>query len=141
MSEGVVFRPFHTDQVKQEEMHNPEWYVVSNKLTLPNVPEELRAPEDMWDWMAHGTDMACLAGGKTFSLAPRSNLYLIKTLNVWLDETRVPFGGDPVWVPDRGTPESLHDAYFHIVQIVKDRRLQGRAVISNSNGEISASTW
>ncbi|KAH8771872.1 hypothetical protein F5883DRAFT_642539 [Diaporthe sp. PMI_573] len=118
----------------QEEMHNPEWYVVSNKLTLPNVPEELRAPEDMWDWMAHGTDMACLAGGETFSLAPRSNLYLIKTLNVWLDETRVPFGGDPVWVPDRGTPESLHDAYFHIVQIVKDRRLQGRAVISNSNG-------
>lgn len=116
-------------------MHNPEWYVVSNKLTLPNVPEELRAPEDMFDWPAHGTDMACLAGGLTFSLAPKSNLYLIKTTNAWLDETHDPSGDDPVWRPDRGTPESLHDAYFHIVQVVQSRRLQGRAVVSNSNGE------
>lgn len=117
-------------------MRNPEWYVVPNELTLPNVPEKLQAPRDMFDWGAHGTDMACLAGGHTFSLASKSNLYLIKTTNAWLDESEVP-GGDDAWMLNRATPDSLHDAYFHIVQIVENRRLQGRAVISNSNGECS----
>ena len=116
-------------------MGNPEWYVVSNKLTLPNVPEELQAPEDMVDWPAHGTDMACLAGGHLLGVAPKSNLYLIKTTNAWRDETNIPVGDDADWVSTRGTPDALHDAYFHIVQTVQNRWLQGRAVISNSNGE------
>ncbi|KAL2280398.1 hypothetical protein FJTKL_12631 [Diaporthe vaccinii] len=114
-------------------MRSPEWYVVPNELTLANIPEERQAPEDMFDWAGHGTDMACLAGGHTFSLAPKSNLYLIKTFNAWLEETDVP-GVDDVWTLNRGTPDALHDGYFHIVQIVENRGLQGRAVISNSNG-------
>lgn len=118
-------------------MRNPEWYVVPNELTLANVPEELQAPGDMFDWAAHGTDMACLAGGQTFSLAPRSNLYLIKMMNAKLDDADVTLEGDDVWIPNRATPDSLHDAYFHIVRIAEDRGLQGRAVISNSNGGCS----
>ncbi|POS71208.1 hypothetical protein DHEL01_v210396 [Diaporthe helianthi] len=40
----------------------------------------------------------------------------------------------PFWrLPDMGTPDALHDGYFHIVQTVKDRGLHGRSVISNSN--------
>ncbi|KAK7706363.1 hypothetical protein SLS64_007703 [Diaporthe eres] len=118
---------------EQAEMRSPEWYVVPNELTLANIPEERQAPEDTFDWAGHGTDMACLAGGHTFSLAPKSNLYLIKTFNAWLEETDVP-GVDDVWTLNRGTPDALHDGYFQIVQIVENRGLQGRAVISNSNG-------
>lgn len=118
-------------------MRNPESYVVPNSLTLENVPEELRAPEDMFDWVPHGTDMACLAGGRRFSLAPNSNLYLIKMVNArLLDPRNAPFGRNDVWVTNGATPDALHDAYFHIVQVVKDRGLQGRAVISHSYGEL-----
>lgn len=118
-------------------MRNPEWYVVPNELTLANVPEEFQAPRDMFDWVAHGTDMACLAGGHTFSLAPRSNLYLIKMMNARLYETDNPLESDETWLPNRSPPDALHDAYFHIVQIVEDRGLQGRAVISHSIGGCS----
>ncbi|KAJ0116126.1 hypothetical protein J7T55_005072 [Diaporthe amygdali] len=115
----------------QAEMHNPEWYVVSNRLTLANVPARYHAAEDMSDLEAHGTDMACLAGGETFSLAPNSHLYLIKTRNYWLSRK----GGVAHWELKRENPDALHDAYFHIVDIVEERQLQGKAVISNSNGE------
>lgn len=92
------FRETHTDEVEQSEMHNPEWYVVPNELSLPNVPEQYRAPEDMTDWNGHGTCMACLAGGDTYSLAPKSHLYLIKLTSAWLDDSHVILGDDATWV-------------------------------------------
>lgn len=88
-------------------MHNPEWYVVSNELSLPNVPQQYRAPADMTDWTGHGTSMACLAGGDTYSLAPKSHLYLIKLTNAWLDDSHVISGGDATWVSSFWTQYSL----------------------------------
>lgn len=82
--------------------------------------------------------MACLAGGATFSLAPKSDLYLMKTRHYYMNLTNIQLGGNPEWTPVWETPDALHDAYFHIVDTVKERSLQGKAVISNSNGDCSS---
>lgn len=48
---------------KQEELRNPERYIVPNYLTLPNVDPSIQAPEDLTDYEDHGTIMAAAAAG------------------------------------------------------------------------------
>ncbi|KUI54448.1 Subtilisin-like protease 2 [Cytospora mali] len=106
------------------ELRNPETYVVPNRLTLTRVPGNIQAPEDLTDYVDHGTGMAAAAAGAQYGIASKANLYLIKAFNA----KRV----NNQWVQSVATPDALNDALSHVLNIVRDRNLQGKAVVSFS---------
>lgn len=99
--------------------------MVPNRLTLPGVPEDEQAPEDLTDYNDHGTGMAGAAASTRYGIASMANLYLIKFQNA----QRV---GNQLIVTQT-TTEAMDDAFARVVEIVKDRGLQGKAVVSFSN--------
>ncbi|KUI63811.1 Subtilisin-like protease 2 [Cytospora mali] len=110
------------------ELHNPDTYVVPNRLSLLNIPENIQAPEDLTDYSDHGTGMAAAAAGTRYGIASMAHLYLIKFKNAQLSNGQ--------WVVQTTTPEALVDAFSQVVDIVKDRGLQGKAVVSFSNSYV-----
>lgn len=114
----------------QQQLRNPQTYVVPNRLTMTDIPDGyVAAPEDMTDWENHGTSMACSAGGTMSSTANKANLYLIKRSNM------VQTMGLGRNVGPLEHPDSLHDALFHVVNVVRQNNLQGKAVV------LSATSW
>lgn len=74
---------------------------------------------------------ACLAGGEAFGVATGADLYLIKGVGHAQDSQGE---WDNIW-----TADGLHDAFVHIADEVKNDKLQGKAVVSFSIGQSSAS--
>jgi hypothetical protein len=74
--------------------------------------------------------MAMLAASSGYSLAPKSNLYVVKDCGDYIDE-------DGKRYVMHSTPSGLHEAFTHIIQVVKDRDLQGKAVISAAWSKLS----
>jgi hypothetical protein len=95
-------------------------------LTLANVPENLHAPEDLTDYNDHGTGMAAATAGTRHGIANTANLYLIKVVNAKRSNNNQ-------WLSGSLTPEAMDDALSHIVEIVHDRGLQGKAVVTMSS--------
>lgn len=55
----------------------PQYYFVSNSLVVSHSEMPLY-PESIEDRCNHGTAVAALAGGKTYGIAPKSGLYMMK---------------------------------------------------------------
>lgn len=75
---------------------------------------------------------ACAAGGTGFSVAPYSQLYLVKHVNAAYVTDNA---GNRYLQTVRTSPDAYHDALFHIVDFVKKNNLQGKAVVSHSWGK------
>ena len=79
--------------------------------------------------MGHGTCVASLAIGRTHGIAPKANPYLIKIASsVGWENRRIQAAYDP---------RSSEHALDHVIKIVKERGLQGKAVVNHSFGMLS----
>lgn len=85
--------------------------------------------DDMSPHMGHGTAVAALAGGATLGIAPKANLYSIKVGQCgW----KIDQYGDRELVPLGVTARAIRAAAERVEKVVKDRNLQGKAVINIS---------
>lgn len=101
-------------------------------------PEAL---DDAWfnPWSAnpdspkgHGTVIASIAGGRTYGIAPKADLYSVKMLQCgWKNDQ----WGHKQIVHLGATPRALRAATDQIERVVIERNLQGKAVISLAWGK------
>lgn len=69
--------------------------------------------------------MAAAAAGTRHGIANMASLYLIKIVNSKRSNDQ--------WLSSPLTPEAMDDALSQVLEIVKDRGLQGKAVVSMSS--------
>lgn len=78
--------------------------------------------------IGHGTSTASLAIGRTYGIAPKANPYLIK-----IASSIIMHGGRRQTAYEARASE---DALQHVIRIVKERNLQGKAVVNHSFGTL-----
>ncbi|KAF1980799.1 hypothetical protein K402DRAFT_265780 [Aulographum hederae CBS 113979] len=97
-------------------------YVVPNTETLPGIPEDLQAPEDMTDYKNHGTGVASVAGGLRYGVASKANLCLIKISNCAKNPQNP---GSGRYLSRVTTADALIDAFEHAFRHIAERRANG----------------
>ncbi|KAK8133440.1 hypothetical protein PG984_005452 [Apiospora sp. TS-2023a] len=116
-------------------------WIVPNILSMGLVPQSQWVPEVMDDPataefqvrdpansirnQGHGTSVASLAIGTEYGIASRADSYLVKLSGIYKDTNGKYIMIKPVF-------ENLQWGYEHIADIIKERNLQGKAVINFS---------
>ncbi|KAK1834885.1 hypothetical protein QBC39DRAFT_379284 [Podospora conica] len=132
---------------------NPDdWiYNMGNAITLPDpalrpigwtaCPEDTQdSHHNIWDnhhqaAKGHGTPVAAIAAGTNFGIAPKADIYSIKLMQCgW----RLDAAGDREIRTMGITPRALREATDRVERIVKQRNLQGKAVMNLSWGAKTA---
>ena len=110
--------------------------MVPNAFTLPDVHPDRWAPEDIsdtgfldTDTPGHGTQVASIAAGTKYGIAPKADLYLIKGSNVWNSVDSDGKFSRQMGLP---TPDAWRASLEHVKTVVLARNLQGKAVVSFS---------
>ncbi|KAI1260451.1 hypothetical protein F5Y18DRAFT_253706 [Xylariaceae sp. FL1019] len=128
-----------------------DWsYVVPNRITLPGIDPAKAWPEAPTDaffelpaqagsYIGHGTQVAMMAVGRTYGLAPFADVFIIKVANAYKDATGTLMNG-------RVEPTALNDAFENVHRVVGRRSRQRRAVVNLSlqlspMPDIEAATW
>ena len=73
--------------------------------------------------------MASLAIGRYYGIAPNANAYLVKI------STSVGWSGGRVQAAY--DPRASENALDHVIEVIKERGLQGKAVVNHSFGMLS----
>ncbi|EMR68913.1 putative subtilisin-like protein [Eutypa lata UCREL1] len=118
-----------------------QWsYIVPNRYTLDGYDRKdyTWGPETLDDIsrdqggniVGHGTSVASLAIGQTFGMAPKANAYLIKAITTVSKRD----GDNQIVEVADYSPKASLEAMHHIIEVIKDRQLQGKAVVSHSLG-------
>ncbi|KAK8095071.1 hypothetical protein PG997_001756 [Apiospora hydei] len=97
------------------------------------APGQVRDPANPIEHEGHGTSVASLAIGTKYGIASRADPYLIKLSGVF----HHPNGRYVMISP---CYNNLRHGYQHIVDIIKQRNLQGKAVI-NFSGTTARDQW
>ncbi|KAI0145044.1 hypothetical protein GGR57DRAFT_517700, partial [Xylariaceae sp. FL1272] len=111
-----------------------DWsYVVPNSITLPRIdpsrawPENLRDAREFEQSIGHGTQVAMLAVGRTYGIAPDADVFIIKISNNYYDSN----GGLQKALIQ---PGALEAAFEKVHRVVEATSRQGRAVVNLSAG-------
>lgn len=75
--------------------------------------------------MGHGTQVTILAVGRTYGIAKRADPYIVKVINSYMDD-----GGKHVTGLD--VPQAIDVGLEHILEVIRARNLQGKAVVTCS---------
>jgi subtilisin family serine protease len=86
-------------------------------------------PPDLTDWNDHGTQVACLAAGVQYGVAPNANLVLVKYRNAF--RSRIGKVSTPL-----ATVEAMADALHWIIQHIDTNNRAGISVINLSWGKL-----
>jgi hypothetical protein len=75
--------------------------------------------------VGHGTQVTILAVGRAYGIAKRADPYIVKVINSYVDDSGK-------YVTGLGVPQALDVGLEHILEVIRARNLQGKAVVSCS---------